>query len=170
MFRFSISNLATELEVAEMLTTIIQNHSSDDTPWEQLKACGIQNHTPTFSLQNAIAGKVLLHAKRQIDAFREHMGVSLCVFKIGVTSNPAERFLSYSVKHFAAMWVVYSGSDLGMVHMLEAALILHYQEAPGCRNAAHSGGEGGLNRKFHLGPPYFVYVTGGRADQFKRVG
>ena len=68
------------------------------------------------------------------------------------------------------MWVVYSGSDLGMVHMLEAALILHYQEAPGCRNAAHSGGEGGLNRKFHLGPPYFVYVTGGRADQFKRVG
>ena len=107
-----------------MLTTIIQNHSGDDTPWEQLKACGIQNHTQTFSLQNAIAGKVLLHAKRQIDAFREHMGVSLCVFKIGVTSNPAERFLSYSVKHFAAMWVVYSGSDLGMVHMLEAALIL----------------------------------------------
>ena len=57
-----------------------------------------------------------------------------------------------------------------MIHMLEAALISEFHMASGCKNAANSGGEGGLNRKHHLGPPYFVYVTGGRGDQAKWVG
>lgn len=68
------------------------------------------------------------------------------------------------------MWVIFQGDDLGMIHMLEAALISEFHMASGCKNAANSGGEGGLNRKHHLGPPYFVYVTGGRADQAKWVG
>ena len=159
------------MEVIEKLTAIMQNYTCDDMPWEQLKPCGIHNRSPKSSLQNAIAGKVLLHAKRQIDAFREHMGLSVCVFKIGVTANPAERFTGYLNKNFSEMWVIFSGSDLGMVHMLEAALILHYQDGSGCKNAPHSGGEGGLNRKCHVAlPPFYVYVTGGRADQFKWVG
>ena len=38
-----------------------------------------------------------------IDAFREHMGISLTVFKIGVTSNPVPRFVLYRTKHFTDM-------------------------------------------------------------------
>ena len=158
------------MKVIEMLNTINQNHTNDDIPWEQLKSFGIYNRIPKPSMQKATAGKVLLHATRQIDAFREHFGISLCVFKIGVTANVIERFTGYVVKNFSEMWVIYSGSDLGMVHMLEAALILHYQNSTGCRNAANTGGEGGLNRRNHLGPPFYVYITGARADQFKWIG
>ena len=98
------------------------------------------------------------------------MGITICIFKIGVTACPAERFMDYLSKNFSCMWIIFQGEDLGMIHMLEAALISEFNMASGCKNAANSGGEGGLNRKHHLGPPYFVYVTGGRADQAKWVG
>ena len=62
------------------------------------------------------------------------------------------------------------GNDLGLVNMLEAALISEFSQCTGCRNMANTGGEGGLNRQVRPHPPYFVYVTGGRADQPKRVG
>lgn len=140
-----------------------------EVAWEQLKHCYIHNRTPKFA-PNAIAGKILLHCKRQVDGFRERIGISVCVFKIGVTACIPQRFLDYLCKNFSEMWIIYSGSDLGLVHMLEAALISEFHQIRGCRNAANSGGEGGLNRRSHSGPPYFVYVTGGRADQFKRVG
>ena len=62
------------------------------------------------------------------------------------------------------------GNDLGMVHMLEAALISEFHQCSGCRNAANSGGEGKLNKMNPPDPPYFVYITGARADQPKRIG
>jgi hypothetical protein len=68
------------------------------------------------------------------------------------------------------MWIVFVGQEVREAHMVEAALISHYQSEAGCRNQPNSGGEGGLLRGNAGGPPYFVYVTGGRADQPKWVG
>ena len=115
-------------------------------------------------------GKILLHAKRQVTAFREFIGVQVCVFKIGVTADPAFRFRGYMAKGYTNMWVIHVNEDVGETHMLEAALIAEFQELPGCRNAPNSGGEGALNRKQNGGPPYYTYVTGCRADVFKRIG
>ena len=69
------------------------------------------------------------------------------------------------------MWILCVHDNIGLIHMLEAALIAEHQHIKGCRNAANSGGEGALNRTSNQeGPPYYVYITGGRADQMKRVG
>ena len=97
------------------------------------------------------------------------MGLQLCVFKIGVTSNPLVRYLNYRKKNFTSMWVIFQGTSVKEIHMLEAALISLYQATSGCQNATGSGGEGALN-KLDACPPYYAYITGGRADQRKRVG
>lgn len=60
--------------------------------------------------------------------------------------------------------------DLSLVHMLETALISEFHHVTGCRNAANTGGEGVGTRMSRPDPPFFVYVTGGRVDQLKRVG
>ena len=54
--------------------------------------------------------------------------------------------------------------------MLEAALISEFYKRPGCGNQANNGAEGGLNRKDHAGPPYYVYIVGARADQMRWIG
>ena len=115
-------------------------------------------------------GKILAHSRQQVALFRNHVGAALCVFKIGVTANPQERFQGFLAMNFTLMWVICKHDDLGLVHMLEAALVAEWHHCTGCRNAANSGGEGALNRPNHEGPPYYVYITGGRADQLKRVG
>ena len=120
--------------------------------------------------RRATCGKILAHAKRQVAAFREWITVTLCVFKIGVTANPPARFVDYVQKGFTEMWVIHSGDNVDIVHMLEAALISEFANSIGCQNMPETGGEGALNRKASVGPPFFVYVTGGRADQHRRVG
>lgn len=116
-------------------------------------------------------GKILLHAKRQVTAFRERVGLGLSVFKIGVTANLAQRFLHYWLQNYTCMWVIHVSDDCSLTHMLEAALIAEFGGQTGCRNAINSGGEGALNRRDKNDPgPFFVYVCGGRADQLKRVG
>ena len=159
-----------QTEVASMLIHIAENFDGTNIPWDQLKECHVHNRLPRFSSPSPTCGKILLHSKQQVNAFREMMGISICVFKIGISVNPAQRFISYLDVNFQVMWVIYQGPDIGLVHMLEAALIDEFHPVSGCRNAAHSGGEGGLNERCHLGPPYFVYITGGKADQLKRVG
>ena len=132
--------------------------------------CHIHDKTLRNQGARTTCGKILLHARSQVAAFRQHMGADVCVFKVGVTTNPLERFKGYLAMNFTSMWLVCEHNDLGLIHMLEAALISEFHQCRGCRNAANSGGEGALNKAVHGGPPYFVYVTGGRADQFKRVG
>ena len=115
-------------------------------------------------------GKILSHALNKITAFREKLGVRICVFKIGVTSNPVLRFVPYLQSGFTDMWVVTSSNSVDTIHMLEAACISHFSPHVGCRNKSESGGEGALNRVNVPDPPFFLYVTGGRADQLRRVG
>lgn len=133
--------------------------------WVQLLRFNIHNKTMKIQPKLPTSGKILAHCKRMVYAFRESLDVKLCVFKIGVTADPMNRFSDYMTKAFTVMWVLYISDDLGLTHMLEAALISEFHTSTGCRNAPESGGEGGLNRKKHLGPPFFTYITGGRADQ-----
>ena len=98
------------------------------------------------------------------------MGLRVCVFKVGVTCNPVKRYLSYLDQGFSCMWLIAMSGSLDLIHMLEAALVSEFNKHVGCRNKEGSGGEGALNRKGKAPPPYFCYVTGGRADQFRRIG
>ena len=135
-----------------------------------LRECGLLDRTLALRTQNHTSGKILQHAKLQVNAFRERLGASLCIFKVGVTANPPARFVSYKLKGFTNMWIVHKSDHVQEIHMLEAALISEHHLTSGCKNAAHSGGEGALNRKNSDGPPFFVYVAGGRADQRRWVG
>lgn len=138
--------------------------------WGRLKACNIHNRTLPMQVPSPTCGKLLSHARKQAIAFREHIGIQVCVFKIGVTAAPEERFRDYLAKAFTSMWIICVNQNLGLIHMLEAALIQEFNTCNGCRNMPGTGGEGALNKKHHAPPPFFVYITGGRADQRKRVG
>lgn len=148
----------------------MQHLDPKNMPWDLLKCCHIYRRTPRVTFPTPTCGKVLLHAKYQVSGLRERIGISICVFKIGCTANPAQRWQAYLAKNYAEMWIIYMGEDLGLIHMLEAALISTFQSCPGCRNAPNTGGEGALNRKCPAKPPYFVYVVGAPADQPKRIG
>lgn len=102
-----------------------------------------------------------------VSSFREKMGIRVCIFKVGVTSNPVSRYIGYKKVGFQAMWVINSSTSVELTHMLEAALIALFGRHIGCRNRTHSGGEGALGRNQ---PPFYVYITGGRADQHRAVG
>ena len=96
--------------------------------------------------------------------------MQVSVFKIGVTACPLQRFRGYVSLGFSHLWILFRSNDLSLIHMLEAALISEFNQCPGCRNSPGTGGEGALNRTNPAEPPYFVYITGGRADQQRRVG
>lgn len=145
-----------------------ENGLSSD--WEQLrsselvKKCLVTRSRPS-------CGKILAHAKNQITSMRETMGIRICIFKIGVTSNPKRRFEWYLERGYSCMWVLAESDSQDLIHMLEAALISEFGKHIGCRNKPDSGGEGALNRTTVAScPPFYTYVVGGRADQSRWVG
>ena len=138
-------------------------------PWDDLRTFGLRNRMMPMRPRPPLSGTVLAYCRQQITSFREQMGISLCVFKIGVTSNPVVRFVDYRRRNFSAMWVLFSGDNVKEIHMLEAGLIALFESSTGCQNSQRSGGEGALN-KASANPPFYAYVTGGRADQNRRVG
>ena len=76
----------------------------------------------------------------------------------------------YRDQGFHSMWVLAVSPSVDLIHMLEAGLVMAFYKHVGCRNQKGTGGEGALNKKNRAPPPYFLYVTGGRADQARRVG
>lgn len=130
----------------------------------------IKDRTMKVQPQRPTCGKILEHSKNQVSAFREFLGVALCVFKIGVTATPFDRFQDYMARNYTHMWLIFVDNNVGLIHMLEAALISEFQSCTGCRNSPGSGGEGALNRTNHKGPPYYLYICGARADQLERIG
>ena len=140
--------------------------------WTHAKSLGIVNRCLKGQLDNKkmCCCKILQHAKDQVSSFRERIGVRLCCFKIGVTSNPLVRFPMYLEKGYSEMWLISVSPSIDMTQMLEAALISEFGKHVGCHNKCGSGGEGSFNRDTPPPPPFFVYVTGGRADQSRRVG
>lgn len=138
-----------------------------DFDWNLVKPMGLLNCCPERTKINPTCGKILSRCKNKIASFKEYIGVGLCVFKIGVSANPVMRYITYVDLGFTSMWVIEMSSNIGLIHMLEAALVSEYASHVGCRNKEGSGGEGKAGQ---AKGPYFVYVTGGRADQRRKVG
>ena len=140
--------------------------------WDHVKTFDLHNHCLKAQLQNKKlnCGTILSHAQNQVNSFRQKIGFRICCFKIGVTSNPLNRFASYLQRGYTCMWLIGASHSADLISMLEASLIHEFAKHVGCHNQLGSGGEGALNRESPPPPPYFIYITGGRADQNRRVG
>lgn len=136
--------------------------------WEKLRPHGLVLKCVQSS-QAVTCGKILSRAKAEVTSMREAIGVRLCCFKIGITSNPPQRYASYIQRGFTRMSVLAISNSIDLISMLEAALISEFQQHVGCKNKWNSGGEGGLDKR-SLDPPFYAYVAGGRADQSRWVG
>lgn len=147
-------------------------YKADEFDWAQVKSLGLHYRCGKMgdSQKNLTCGKILAHAREQVTQFREKIGIRVCCFKVGVTSNPLCRFASYVDKGYTHMWVIGVSRSVDLIHMLEAAIIGEFHKHVGCANAPGSGGEGHLNKVNPPAPPYYLYITGGRADQPRRVG
>ena len=163
--QFNVAKVKADRELQDLA----RDFDAAAIPWAQLSSYGVLNRIMPRRQHKPTSGKILAYAKLQVSAFREHLGISVCVFKIGVTCNPVCRYLDYLSRNYDAMWIIHESNSVPETHMLEAALISVYHTSPGCRNAPDSGGEGALNKASARGP-YFTYVTGGRADKNKRLG
>ena len=90
---------------------------------------------------DANAGTILQRCLTQVGRFRDRMGRKVCVFKLGLTSNPVLRFNFYREGNYTHMTLLHVSSNLGLIQMLEAALIAANIDETGCRNQKY-GGEG----------------------------
>lgn len=139
--------------------------------WSLARPFGVINKfTTSRTSKKMTSGKILAQTQELVSNFLTMMGVQLCIFKIGVTSNPLSRFQLYKQQYYSHMWIIFCCESVDLIHMLEAALIAASIGHKGCRNQPGSGGEGALNRVNPPEPPYFVYIVGGRADQTRCVG
>ena len=116
--------------------------------------------------QKATAGTVLQRCLAEVTKFRNRMGRKLCVYKLGLTSNPVLRFDFYKDANYTHMSLLHVSPNLGLCQMLEAALIASNMSERECRNQ-RTGGEGPPSSEEE--PFHFVYVVGARADQLKRI-
>lgn len=114
----------------------------------------------------ATAGTVLQRCFMKLEQFRNTVGYSVCVYKVGLTSNPIIRLQSYLDRNYSHMTLLHVTSNLGEAQMLEAALICSSLSKTGCRNEK-LGGDG---PKHTIKEPWhFVYVVGARADKLKAI-
>lgn len=119
------------------------------------------------SWDKSSAGTVLRRCLGQVDTFRNKIGRSLCVFKVGLTSDPILRFSFYKDASYTHMNLLHASENLGLIQMLEAALITFLFEEKGCRNERYGGECPPSTEQRNL---FFVYVVGSRADQHKSIG
>ena len=116
--------------------------------------------------QHASAGTILQRCRSLVTKFRNGIGKQLCVYKLGMTAKPTLRFKYYQECNYTHMSVLHVSTNLGLIQMLEAALISDNFSEKGCRNQRY-GGEGppgSISEPFH-----FVYVVGARADSLKPI-
>ena len=137
--------------------------------WNAARSCGISSKLLKPASKGHTTGRILAHAISQVKALRQTLSVSLTVFKVGVTSNPPARFVSYAERGYSCMRVIVQSTSVDLIHMLEAALVEIFCGEVGCKNKPGSGGEGALNRHTAK-PPYYAYVVAGRADRGRWIG
>lgn len=65
--------------------------------WDAVKPLGLLNKC-VVNGDCRTSGKLLSFCKERVTSFRSKIGIRLCVFKIGVTSNPVVRYKSYVKK------------------------------------------------------------------------
>ncbi|CAE7299174.1 unnamed protein product [Symbiodinium sp. CCMP2456] len=95
--------------------------------------------------ETSLASKILWHCVKTVNCIRqENGGNSLCVFKIGLTSNPLQRRQSYREHNFMSFVVIHRVCRLellAMLEMLEAALIAEFYDNQRCCRNFQLGGE-----------------------------
>ena len=116
--------------------------------------------------QTLTCGNILQHCMRQVDAVKLDFGGKVCVFKIGITCAPIQRFRFYVPQNFESMTLLHASVDYNVTNILEAALIGIFRVIRGCRNI-NRGGEGNIHLR---PPPYFTYIVAARADGRVRIG
>ena len=122
-----------------------------------------------------IASKILWHCIKVVNAIREENGgASLCIFKIGLTSNPIQRrdsYMAQNFKKFVILHKVCRPELLGMVEMLEAALIAEFYDNGRCCRNKQGGGESMRRNDFmpRFPPPYYAYCAATNASQKEPV-
>ena len=109
---------------------------------------------------------ILQHCKRVIDSVKIEYGDTVCIFKIGITSEPVTRFSWYRAENLHTMTLLHISGSIHLTDMLESALIQSYNHVRGCRNIK-LGGDGPMHR---FDPPYYTYVVAARADGRLRIG
>lgn len=153
------------------LTALGEAFEGETFNWQSVRRYQLLNHCDRFRRRKSpTCGKILSHARSQITAYREHIGVRICVFKVGITSNPPRRYASYLKLGFSSMWIITQTDSRDLISMLEAACISHFSCHVGCRNKEESGGEGALNQANPPEPPFYLYVVGARADRGNILG
>lgn len=153
------------------IAALDDNYDATTFDWSTVKPLGLLNYCmPSPQAERVTCGKILSHCQERVIAFRQKLGIRLCVFKIGITSNPIIRYKAYVKTGFSEMHMMFCCSSRSLISMLEAALISEFHKHVGCRNKGGTGGDGALNRATPPPPPHYVYITGGRADQSCRVG
>ena len=116
--------------------------------------------------EKATAGTILHRCFTKVEQFRTHMGRSVCVYKVGLTSNPLVRFQFYLEGNYTRMSLLHVTGNMGEAQMLEAALIEKNLLEKGCRNEKF-GGDGPKHLREE--PFHFVYIVGARADRLKAI-
>ena len=114
----------------------------------------------------ATAGTILQRCCTKVEHFRNKMVRSLCVFKVGLTSDPVQRFGFYLEANYTCMSLLHVTANMAEAQMLEAAVIAATISEPGCRNERLGGDGPSKLTPYQL---YFVYVVGARADCLKAI-
>ena len=86
-------------EMRTVVANLDEDFDSVSFDWNRVKGLGLLKRcVPTDS--HRTCGKLLSFCIDQVTSFREKIGIKLCVFKIGVTSNPVVRYKSYVEKNY----------------------------------------------------------------------
>ncbi|OLQ05856.1 hypothetical protein AK812_SmicGene10912 [Symbiodinium microadriaticum] len=115
--------------------------------------------------ETTVASKILWHCVQVINAVRkDNGGFALCVFKIGLTANPFQRRANYLEQNFQNFIVIHKvcrAELLGMLEMLEAALIAEFYDDGRCCRNRQLGGESMRTKDFlpRFQPPYYAYCV-----------
>ena len=100
--------------VSSTLTTLAEGFDGEKFDWQCVREYNLVNHCVLPRAGHSpTCGKILEHAVSKITAFRESIGVRLCIFKVGVTSNPLKRYVMYLKQGFQMMWVITKVSQCG---------------------------------------------------------
>ena len=143
----------------------------DASPSEERCEHGHEDLVMRVVSETLTASKILWHCVRAINALRDQCGgPGLCVFKIGLTANPTQRRQSYLKQNFKQFVIVHKVTRtdlLGMLEMLEAALIAEFHDHGRCCRNKQLGGESMRDKSFEprFPPPYFAYCAATNASQ-----
>ena len=109
---------------------------------------------------------IFRHVENSLASIKAAHGFNLCVFKIGISSDPAERAIHYFENGFKRYYLIHISESASVIEHLEERLIAMSKDVLGCRNE-RPGGEGRMRSR---PPPYFLYIAAACAAQREPIG